>query len=285
MTAALRTEIATLPVTDLARRFGTPLFVYDAATILPRAWATWPPSTTSAIAQKACSNLAILDLLRRHGALVDTVSARRDSPRPGRRLHGRGRTAADRLHGRHLRRRGPRLVRQRRHPRQLRLAGHDRSVRPARRRAADHAADQPRLRPRPQPQDQHRRRPVETRHLARADRRLPRPRRALRTGCERAAHAHRLRHGPGAPLPGLCGHGEGGCGGRAQRHVDQRRRRTARPLSPRRALRRSGGLLRPLGRQPGAAGRALRPRGAAWKSSPADTWWPRAATWWRRSGR
>ena len=37
----------------------------------------------------------------------------------------------------------------------------------------DHAADQSRLRPRPQPEDEHRRRAVEARHLARRDRRLP----------------------------------------------------------------------------------------------------------------
>ena len=40
-----------------------------------------------------------------------------------------------------------------------------------------HAADQSRLRPRPQPEDQHRRQAGEARHLAHADRRVPRPRR------------------------------------------------------------------------------------------------------------
>ncbi len=69
-----RTQIAGIPVEDLARQFGTPTYVYDAAIILERL------SDLAAFdhvryAQKACSNLAVLDLLRRHGALVDAVSA------------------------------------------------------------------------------------------------------------------------------------------------------------------------------------------------------------------
>ncbi|MGQ9575653.1 MAG: diaminopimelate decarboxylase [Thermoguttaceae bacterium] len=69
-----RNQVAGIPVVELARQFGTPTFVYDAGTILQRLedlrafdWVRY--------AQKACSNLAILDLLRRHGALVDCVSA------------------------------------------------------------------------------------------------------------------------------------------------------------------------------------------------------------------
>jgi diaminopimelate decarboxylase len=69
-----RTEIAGIPVADLAREFGTPTFVYDAATILRRL-ENLSAFDVVRYAQKACSNLAVLDLLRRHGALVDTVSA------------------------------------------------------------------------------------------------------------------------------------------------------------------------------------------------------------------
>jgi diaminopimelate decarboxylase len=69
-----RTEIAGIPVSQLAREFGTPTFVYDAARILQRL------DDLAAFEQvryslKACSNLAVLDLLRRHGALIDAVSA------------------------------------------------------------------------------------------------------------------------------------------------------------------------------------------------------------------
>src|SRR5208283_2405559 len=69
-----RTHIAGIPVRDLARQFGTPTFVYDAAMILRRL-ADLAAFDTVRYAQKACSNLAILALLRRHGAAVDTVSA------------------------------------------------------------------------------------------------------------------------------------------------------------------------------------------------------------------
>jgi diaminopimelate decarboxylase len=58
----------------LARRFGTPTFVYDAATIVERL-ADLQAFDVVRYAQKAASNLAILDLVRRRGALVDTVSA------------------------------------------------------------------------------------------------------------------------------------------------------------------------------------------------------------------
>lgn len=70
----LRTEIAGIPVLDLAARFGTPTFVYDGAMIVQRL-ADLKAFDHVRYAQKACSNLAIVDLLRRHGALVDAVSA------------------------------------------------------------------------------------------------------------------------------------------------------------------------------------------------------------------
>lgn len=70
----IRTEIAGVPVIDLARQFGTPTFVYDAAKILERL-ADLKAFDFVRFAQKACSNLAIVDLIRRHGGLVDAVSA------------------------------------------------------------------------------------------------------------------------------------------------------------------------------------------------------------------
>jgi diaminopimelate decarboxylase len=70
----LRTEIAGLPVADLVRDFGTPSFVYDAATILRRI-GDLAAFDCIRYAQKACSNLGILDLIRRQGVLVDATSA------------------------------------------------------------------------------------------------------------------------------------------------------------------------------------------------------------------
>ncbi len=69
-----RTHIAGIPVADLARQFGTPTYVYDAAMILRRL-DDLAAFDHVRYAEKACSNLAVLDLLRRSGALVDTVSA------------------------------------------------------------------------------------------------------------------------------------------------------------------------------------------------------------------
>ncbi|HVA45399.1 MAG TPA: diaminopimelate decarboxylase [Pirellulales bacterium] len=72
--STLRTEIAGCPVVELARRFGTPTFVYDAGKIGQR---IDDLRTFDSIryAQKACSNIAILDFMRRRGVLVDAVSA------------------------------------------------------------------------------------------------------------------------------------------------------------------------------------------------------------------
>ncbi len=71
---ASRTEIAGVSVVELARRFGTPTFVYDAA-VIRRRIADLAAFDVVRYAQKACSNLAVLDLVRRQGALVDAVSA------------------------------------------------------------------------------------------------------------------------------------------------------------------------------------------------------------------
>jgi len=70
----IRTAIAGLPVVEIARKFGTPTYVYDAAKIVARL-ADLAAFDTVRYAQKACSNLAVIDLIRRHGGLVDTVSA------------------------------------------------------------------------------------------------------------------------------------------------------------------------------------------------------------------
>jgi diaminopimelate decarboxylase len=70
----LRHEIAGVPVTNLAQQFGTPTYVYDAAVILERI-RDLHRFDVIRFAQKACSNIAILDLVRRQGVLVDAVSA------------------------------------------------------------------------------------------------------------------------------------------------------------------------------------------------------------------
>ena len=71
--AGIRRQIAGVDVADLARQYGTPLYVYDAEMIRRRCrdLAAWD---TVRFAQKACSNLAVLDLVRREGVMVDAVS-------------------------------------------------------------------------------------------------------------------------------------------------------------------------------------------------------------------
>jgi diaminopimelate decarboxylase len=70
----IRSEIASVSVASLAEQFGTPLFVYDAATIRHRI-AELAQFDVIRYAQKACSNLSILELIRGEGVLIDTVSA------------------------------------------------------------------------------------------------------------------------------------------------------------------------------------------------------------------
>lgn len=70
----LRTEIAGVSVAELARQYGTPSYVYDAGKIVERI-EDLRQFDDIRYAQKACSNIAILDLVRRHGVLVDAVSA------------------------------------------------------------------------------------------------------------------------------------------------------------------------------------------------------------------
>jgi diaminopimelate decarboxylase len=69
-----RTHIAGVPVAELVRQFGTPTFVYDAA-VIRRRISDLAAFDVVRYAEKACSNLAIVDLVRRAGAMVDTVSA------------------------------------------------------------------------------------------------------------------------------------------------------------------------------------------------------------------
>jgi diaminopimelate decarboxylase len=70
----LRREIAGVPIAELTREFGTPTYVYEAACIEERI-RDLAPFDVIRFAQKANSNLAVLDLCRRHGVLVDAVSA------------------------------------------------------------------------------------------------------------------------------------------------------------------------------------------------------------------
>jgi diaminopimelate decarboxylase len=72
--ATHRTEIAGVGIPALAKEFGTPAYIYDAAKIVERIH-DLEQFDFVRYAQKACSNLAILDLVRRHGVLVDAVSA------------------------------------------------------------------------------------------------------------------------------------------------------------------------------------------------------------------
>ena len=73
MQPMIRTSIAGASVAELARTHGTPLYAYDAETIRRRCrdLAAWD---TVRFAQKACSNLAVLALVRSEGVMVDAVS-------------------------------------------------------------------------------------------------------------------------------------------------------------------------------------------------------------------
>ena len=61
-------------IADLAKEFGTPTFFYDADKIVERV-NDLAAFDVVRYAQKAASNIAILDLVRRHEVLVDAVSA------------------------------------------------------------------------------------------------------------------------------------------------------------------------------------------------------------------
>jgi diaminopimelate decarboxylase len=74
MSSGVLTDIAGQTIPALARQFGTPVYVYDAA-MISRRLADLSQFDVVRFAQKACSNIAILDLVRRGGGLVDCVSA------------------------------------------------------------------------------------------------------------------------------------------------------------------------------------------------------------------
>jgi diaminopimelate decarboxylase len=92
---------------DLARRFGTPLYVYDAATLRQRARAylegvAGHPDALVSFACKACSTVGVLRLLGECGLGADVASAGelaaalRAGIEPGRIVvHGNGKTDAD----------------------------------------------------------------------------------------------------------------------------------------------------------------------------------------------
>ena len=69
----IRRQFAGIDLQKLAKTHGTPLYAYDASVIRQRC-ADLCDWDTVRFAQKACSNLAILDLVRREGVLVDAVS-------------------------------------------------------------------------------------------------------------------------------------------------------------------------------------------------------------------
>ncbi|MCC9603598.1 diaminopimelate decarboxylase [Stieleria sp. JC731] len=69
-----RHQIAGLSVAELAKNYGTPLYVYDLAVIEQRI-TDLAKFDFIRYAQKACSNLAILDRMRKRGVVVDAVSA------------------------------------------------------------------------------------------------------------------------------------------------------------------------------------------------------------------
>lgn len=76
--ANLHNAIAGVSVGEIARNFGTPTYVYDAAAIVDRIKLlkdSLKPRDVLRYAQKANSNLAVLALCHRHGALVDACSA------------------------------------------------------------------------------------------------------------------------------------------------------------------------------------------------------------------
>ena len=72
--ATVRSEISGHSVADLAKKFGTPSYVYDATTIRNRI-EQLRQFDVIRYAQKANSNIAILDLVRRQGVVVDAVSS------------------------------------------------------------------------------------------------------------------------------------------------------------------------------------------------------------------
>lgn len=72
--ATVRENIAGISVVELAEQFGTPAYVYDMSIIQQRI-ADLAAFDAIRYAQKALSNIAILDRMRKAGVVVDAVSA------------------------------------------------------------------------------------------------------------------------------------------------------------------------------------------------------------------
>jgi len=72
--STIRTEISGHSVNELAEKFGTPCYVYDAQ-IIREQIEKLRQFDVIRFAQKANSNIAILDLMRKNGVLVDAVSS------------------------------------------------------------------------------------------------------------------------------------------------------------------------------------------------------------------
>ncbi|MCA9169377.1 MAG: diaminopimelate decarboxylase, partial [Planctomycetales bacterium] len=69
-----RREIAGVSVAEIAQQFGTPVYVYDEQMIQQRI-DDLRAFDVIRYAQKACSNLSILNFARTQGVLVDAVSS------------------------------------------------------------------------------------------------------------------------------------------------------------------------------------------------------------------
>lgn len=71
--STIRMEICGHSISDLAAKFGTPAYIYDAQTIRDRI-EQLRQFDVIRFAQKANSNIAVLDLMRKNGVVVDAVS-------------------------------------------------------------------------------------------------------------------------------------------------------------------------------------------------------------------
>ena len=284
-----RREIAGVPVAELARRFGTPTFVYDAAKIRRAA------RRSGGVRRRPLRPEGLLEPGHPRSDAPARGAGRRgqrrrDPPGAGRRLRGRGRPAADRLHGRHLRRasRSTWCV-EHEHPRQLRLARHDRpataAVRPGREITLrinpgfGHGHSQ-----KTNTGGEQSKHGIWHEQLARLPRAAPSSYGLTR---HRPAHAHRLGHRPGAP----CRRSAARWRRRPATVGPHARRRSAPAAACRCRIAKAttyvdlDGLLRPLGRRRASGSKTRSATRCGWRSSRAATWWPRAATWSPRSAR
>lgn len=189
----------------LADQYGTPLWVYDAATIRSRI-AQLQSFDTVRFAQKACSNIHILRLMREQGVKVDAVS-RGEVLRAlaaGYQAGASRRTSSS----------PPTCSMPRPWPPWWSTTSRsmpDRSTCctswACAARPPGMAAYQSRFWPRPQQQDQHRRRTQQARHLAHRPETGPASRQRQQAQAGGAAHAHRLRGRLRPPGTGLRCHG------------------------------------------------------------------------------